>query len=201
VKLFCPIEAQTLQGHVQNRGGKKFRDYVTDSNCPTFLDALKAKYPRECGNNVYDHFVDSLFGGGGERKHFISRLVHHFMTSVMIHEIEDFDEPLIRYRAAMPEGHRKFLDALKKTVAEEVIKSPNVQHLEFKGQKMVVSVFEAFESDPKSFLPGDTYQKFISAGSDSRVICDYVAGMTDAFHLKTYDRLFSPRMTSVFDRL
>jgi hypothetical protein len=36
---------------------------------------------------------------------------------------------------------------------------------------------------------------------DVRVICDHVAGMTDDFLLKTYDRLFSPRMGSVFDKL
>jgi dGTPase len=31
----------------------------------------------------------------------------------------------------------------------------NVQHLEFEGQKLVVSVFEAIQSDPKSLLPAD----------------------------------------------
>ena len=34
-----------------------------------------------------------------------------------------------------------------------------------------------------------------------RVICDHISGMTDQFLLKTYERLFSPRMGSVFDRL
>ncbi|MER8732709.1 hypothetical protein NKH28_23220 [Mesorhizobium sp. M1227] len=32
------------------------------------------------------------------------------------------------------------------------------------------------------------------------MICDHISGMTDAFLLKTYDRLFSPRMGSVFDK-
>ena len=81
-----------------------------------------------------------------------------------------------------------------------VISSPNVQHLEFKGQKLVVSVFEAMQSDPKSLLPADAYSRF-SEARDVRTICDYVAGMTDDFLLKTYDRLFSPRMGSVFDKL
>ncbi|MEY9365313.1 dGTP triphosphohydrolase [Bradyrhizobium yuanmingense] len=75
-----------------------------------------------------------------------------------------------------------------------------VQHLEFKGQKLVVSVFEAIQSDPKSLLPADAYARF-PIREDVRAICDYVAGMTDNFLLKTYDRLFSPRMGSVFDKL
>jgi dGTPase len=35
----------------------------------------------------------------------------------------------------------------------------------------------------------------------TRVIRDHIAGMTDTFLLKTYDRPFSRRMGSVFDRL
>jgi dGTPase len=90
---------------------------------------------------------------------------------------------------------------LQKAVRNTVILSPNVQHLEFKGQRMVVSVFEALNSEPKSFLPSDTLKTYEESGQSKRVICDHIAGMTDAFLLKTYDRLFSPRMGSVFDRL
>ena len=86
-------------------------------------------------------------------------------------------------------------------VRDEVILDPSVQHLEFKGQKMVVSVFEAMASDPKRLLPRDAYKTFSASGNDHRVICDYVAGMTDGYLLKTYERLFSPRMGSVFDKL
>jgi len=172
---------------------------VKDRDCPIFLDSLKEKYPGESENNVYDHFVGCLFGDGGDRKHFIGRLVHHFMTSLNIQTVEELKEPLIRYRVAMPEDHRRFLDALQNIVNNEVIESPNVQHLEFKGQKMFVSVFEVFESDPKSFLPTDAYRMFETSEDGARVICDHIGRMTDGFLLKTYDRLFSPRMGSVFD--
>jgi dGTPase len=84
-----------------------------------------------------------------------------------------------------------FLDSLQKLIVKRVIKSPRVQHREFKGQKMVVSVFEALQSDPESFLPSDALDHYIDSDRDVRVICHYVAGMTDSFMLKTYDRLFS----------
>lgn len=180
---------------------KKFRESVTEADCPTFLDALRKKYPDEVGNDAYGYFVVNLFGDGKRRKHFIGRLVHHFMTNIDIHTIDELEEPLIRYRAVMSEKPRAFLSVLQKLVADEVIKSPSVQHLEFKGQKMVVSVFEALQSEPKAFLPADAYRAYEAAGCDTRAICDHVAGMTDGFLLKTYDRLFSPRMGSVFDKL
>ena len=66
---------------------------------------------------------------------------------------------------------------------------------------MAVSVFEALDSEPKSFLPRDTLKRWEASDHPRRVICDHIAGMTDAFLLKTYDRLFSTRMGSVFDRL
>lgn len=179
----------------------RFREAVPDAACSCLLDALKARYPNEAKNDVYEHFVKELFRDGGSRKHSISRLVYHFITSVEIAELEQFEEPLLRFRAKMHQMQRKFLDALQTLVIDDVIRSPNVQHLEFKGQTMVVAVFEAIQTDPKRLLPREALGRFTDASGDLRVICDYVAGMTDSYLLKTYDRLFSPRMGSVFDKL
>ncbi|UVK40574.1 dGTPase [Mesorhizobium sp. AR10] len=179
----------------------EFRALVPESACAAFLESLKAKYPKEFANDVYEVVVKKLFSDGKSRKHYIGRLVHHFMTNVTIEEVPEFAEPLLRFRAVMPRRYGVLLDALKNAVVDKVIRSANVQHLEFKGQKMVVSVFEAINSEPKAFLPADAYEAFQKSGDDVRTICDYVAGMTDWFLLKTYDRLFSPRMGSVFDKL
>lgn len=146
--------------------------------------------------------MSGLFADGSRRKRLIGRLVNHLITSCRIVEAEGFEEPLLRYRATMPGGPARLLSALKRLVREKVILSPSVQHLEFKGQGMVVAVFEALASDPMSFLPWDTQARHTAPGADGmRVICDHVAGMTDAFLLRTYERLFSPRMGSVFDRI
>jgi dGTPase len=127
--------------------------------------------------------------------------VHHFITGVGIAANADFSEPLIRYNVVLEGGEREFLDALQALIVKKVIKSAEVQHLEFKGQKMVVSVFEALACDPEAMLPEDAFAAYMDAGNDLRSICDYIAGMTDGFLLKTYDRLFSPRMGSVFDKI
>lgn len=184
----CLIDKETLAGALVDK-------------CPSFLDALKEKYPNESENNVFNHMVEGLFNGSNTRKRFISRLVHHFITAVEFLEIEAFSEPLMRYRAKLLAPQAAFLKALKSLVAEEVIFSPSVQHLEFKGQTMVVSVFEALQADPKRLLPRDAFARFTAANKDPRIICDHVAGMTDAYLLRTYERLFSPRMGSVFDKL
>jgi dGTPase len=178
-----------------------FERLVPPESCGAFLDGLKARYPGDFGNDVYEGLVQGLFGGGGRRKRFIGQMVHHFITACRIDTLEQFDEPLVRYRAAMSGAARAFLDKLHSAVRETVILSPEVQHLELKGQLMVVAVFETLASDPKALLPRSTYDRFAESDFSPRVICDHIAGMTDSFLLKTYDRLFSPRMGSVFDRL
>jgi len=167
--------------------------------CPTFLDALKAKYPGESANDVMRQFVDGLYGGENSRKRFIGRLVHHFLTAVHYVEMPEFASPLLRWRVGMAPGQKAFLEVLKELVVREVITSPAVQHLEFKGQTMVVAVFEAMQADPARLLPRDRLDQYAQYGT--RSICDYVAAMTDTSLLKTYERLFAPRMGSVFDRL
>lgn len=150
-------------------------------------------------NDVFGHFVEGLFDGSGTRKRFISQLVHHFITAAEFVKHETFVDPLVRYRVKLQQ-QSEFLTVLKGLVANEVILSPSVQHLEFKGQTMVVSVFEVLQADPKRLLPRDAYAKLAAANDDPRIICDHVAGMTDTYLLRTYERLFSPRMGSVFDK-
>lgn len=169
--------------------------------CPDFLDSLKSKYPGESGNDVFSRMIDGLFGSAGDRKRYVSRLVHHFVTAISFKEFPEFDEPLVRFRAELAPAQAAFLGALQQFVIEEVIRSPEVQHLEFKGQGMVVSVFEAMQSDPKRLLPRDALARFEASAGGMRAICDYIAGMTDTHLLRIYERLFSPRMGSVFDKL
>lgn len=79
-----------------------------EDRCPTFLDALKAKYPNETENDVFSHMVDGLFGDSGSRKHFISRLVFHFITAVEYVDHQEFTELLVRFRARIATRQRDF---------------------------------------------------------------------------------------------
>ena len=173
--------------------------------CGLFLAELRdgGRYANT-GNSdaeTWAFLLDALFGAETSRKRLIGDLVHHFVRHARLETEDAFAEPLLRYRAGLEPSSRRFLDALRDLVMTLVITSPQVQQLEFKGQQMVISVFEALASDPARLLPTDVHARYQAAGGSLRVICDYVASMTDGFLLKAYDRLFSPRMGSVFDRL
>jgi dGTPase len=180
---------------------EQFEKVVTPEKCQGMLDYLNTNYQGKYGNDVYAGFADKLFGNGEDRKHQINRVLNYVIPSVEIIEAPGFDEPRLKYRAALPEPARLFVKALKDFIYESVIQSPGVQHLEFKGQSMAIAVFEVMKAEPDKFLPSDIYEKCRDEADLHRSICDYVAGMTDSYLLKTYERLFSPRMGSVFDRL
>lgn len=180
---------------------QSFEDTVTREVCSGFLEFLTKRYARKMTNNAYDQMLEALFGESEKRKLYINMLVPYFMTELAYEDHEQFSLPLIRYRLTINEDRKQLLKALKKVVFNHVIKSPRVQQLEFKGQGMVVAVFEALQSDPKRLLPEDAFKRYDAAQGDLRVICDFVAGMTDGYLLKTYERLFAPGVGSVFDKL
>lgn len=180
---------------------KDFEDLVPIALAGSFINDLAAR-----GQGVdYASFVKGLFADSVSRKHYIGRLVHYFITSIEMHEMPGFAHPLLKYRLRINSAASPLLKALKKFVAKKVILSPKVQQLEFKGQRMVIAAFEVFSSEPKAFLPPDVYALYDACGKNDktglRVICDYISGMTDSYLMKTYDRLFSPHMGSVFDKL
>jgi dGTPase len=178
-----------------------FEAHVQPDQCKGVLDYLGNVYPGEYRNDVYGGLVERLFGDGDRRKHQINRLLNYIIPAVSFHEVEGFDEPRLRYRVTLPEPVQTFVRAIKDFIYISVIRSPSVQHLELKGQMMVVAVFEVMKSEPKSFLPIDIQAHLESGAPPMRVICDYVAGMTDTHLMRTYERLFAPRMGSVFDKL
>jgi dGTPase len=150
---------------------------------------------------AYDAFVTSLFSDAGARKRAIGRLVHVLLRGVEIAADPSFDEPLLANYVHLTDEPRRLLEALQALVVAEVINSAKVQQLEFKGERMVVAVFEAIISEPDRLLPELIRREFDASKNPHRVLCDHISAMTDAALLKTYDRLFSPRMGSVFDRL
>ena len=155
----------------------------------------------------FDDFEDQLFRQETKaRKEVIGHLVGFFITRVRLEEdrTHGFTDPIFGYRARFDEKIGNALDVLKKVVVDLVIKSTPVQQLEFKGQKIVTELFDAFATDAKRLLDERTYAKSVDGGGDTplpRVICDYIAGMTDEYATKQYQRLFAPRVGSVFDRL
>ncbi len=149
--------------------------------------------------NIY---TDRLFSNTNKgRKHAISKLVRYFITSIRISENSDFEHPLLRYQATMAPAAYKTLCFLKELVMQHVILRPELQALQFKGQQAIIKLFGAFADTPNRLLPHEVYDEYKNNNESLRIICDYIASMTDVSAGRFYHRLFSPSTGSMFDRV
>ncbi|HAL7924361.1 TPA: dGTPase, partial [Escherichia coli] len=154
-----------------------------------------------------DDVAEKLFGESYLRKECIGTLVHLMITSVKLEvQNSDFKSKILRYKVALPAAVEELRKAIFELVRNKVIQHENVQLLEFKGQKLIVELFNVLANDPIRFLPTETRKKYNqeeAKGDDKkmRVICDYVSGMTDDYATRLYEKIFVPRKGSIFDRL
>lgn len=138
------------------------------------------------------------------RKNTIGALVNCFITSIELIKLEEFQHLLLDYNAAFPLAHKKALEVFKMFVYEHVIKKTDIQLLEYKGQQIVMELFEAFASDPERLLPTNTRQRWLAASDELgqfRVISDYISGMTDEFASRLYTNMFVPKRGGTHDSL
>lgn len=136
------------------------------------------------------------------RKDAIGTLVNALVTATVCVSLPQFDEPLLRYRAQLTPSHAALLEIFKQFVLRYVIKKPEVQMIEYKGQQIVMELFDALASDPARLLPSNTKHRWFVAEEQhqgARVIADYIAGMTDELAARLHQQLFSARSISMME--
>ena len=98
-------------------------------------------------------------------------------------------------------------DFYKRLSQELVFDHSQLHQLERKGRVILEGIFEAFSD---SYLNGnglrlmpESFDRIIRLKQDrrsqARVLCDYIAGMTDGFAIRTYKRLYDPDFGSLLD--
>jgi len=99
------------------------------------------------------------------------------------------------------------VEVLKHFSYEAIIMSPKLKVAEYRGNDIVTEIFQklaAEESKGISLLPDDCqalYNKASTEHKKKRVICDFIAGMTDRYAIEFYERLTSSNAQSMFKPL
>ena len=107
------------------------------------------------------------------------------------------------YSLEIDERVREEADLYSKLAEEVVFWSPQLQHLEYKGNFLLKRMFQALtESFPNSgsehginFLPTNLSKSLLATSDERqrmRLLCDFLSGMTDGYAIRFYRRLFSP---------
>lgn len=117
-----------------------------------------------------------------------------------------------RYRLVIDEEVKAESALFKQLAFEVVFLSPQLKQLEHKGSRMLRRMWEVLGQryvsggtiDGQDFqlLPADTAAEITAAPDEparARLVCDFLAGMTDGYAARTYKRLFSPDFGSIGD--
>ncbi len=156
----------------------------------------------ELWREVHDRIVAQYPGIDPERrKHqIISALIGHLikdLCSTTLENIESFgirtlddlrrvNRQLVAFSPDVAEKNRK----LKQFLMVNLYRHHKVERMRVKAERYLTQLFDAYLKHP-TLLP----RKYLKKMDDTvreRVICDYIAGMTDRFALDEFKRLFEP---------
>ncbi len=117
-----------------------------------------------------------------------------------------------RHRLVVDSAVRAECAVFKRLAFEVVFLSPQLKQLEHKGSRMLRRLWEVLAHryvdggliDGQDFqlLPHDTAAEITAAtvpADRARLVCDFLAGMTDGYAARTYKRLFEPDFGSIGD--
>ena len=103
-------------------------------------------------------------------------------------DVKNCDSLIINYSDKIKENNIE----LKRFLHKNLYKHPDVIKMTDKANLIIENLFDAYINDMK-LLPKKYYEynvEKIKNGSKERVICDYIAGMTDRFAQQEHNRLF-----------
>lgn len=101
----------------------------------------------------------------------------------------------------LSEEIRLMLEVLKTYTYEMQICSPRLRIVEYRGKEIVKKIFTTLTtSDHYQLMPHDFKDLYECAPPDQkrRVVCDFIAGMTDKYAIEFYGRLTSENPETIF---
>jgi dGTPase len=181
--------------------------FITSGGVERWADAHAEPADRE----ALDYLLDALRRSDVERA--MNRRIGRLVESVRLIERENFLADLSnrwRLGIAVADDARREQQLFSRIATDLVFRSPQVCQLEHKGGFMLTRLFATLsehylqESGPHLNLLSAEFEAEIrrpelDAAGRARVLCDYLAGMTDGFASRIYKRLFDADFGSIVD--
>lgn len=133
------------------------------------------------------------------RTELTAKLVGEFVGGVKVSVNQNC--PPLSFAYLQPRTLEK-VEVLKNFTYTKMIQSPRLKVVERRGKEIVTTIFEALmEEDGSNLMPadfGELYRNFSDRGQKQRVVCDFIAGMTDRYAVEFYHRLTSESAQSIW---
>lgn len=139
-----------------------------------FDDMVRHKFIRWLVNEFVTDFVNATN----------ARLTEHEVDSVA--KVRAFDGSL----AAFSDPFEDRIKPLQEFLLTRFYRQYRVMRMASKAEQVIERLFNTYIADPRLLPP--TTQARLEREIPARVVCDYIAGMTDRYALDEYSRLFDP---------
>jgi len=144
------------------------------------------KYPAISGDRLVYQTISHLIG------YLIDDLVKTTLNVIESNRIDSLEAVRNHARKLVSlsaETARKNKE-LKSFLYKRLYRHYKVERMRIKAERFITLLFESYRENP-TLLPLEFQNRFDEFGKE-RVICDYIAGMTDRSALDEYKRLFEP---------
>ncbi len=137
----------------------------------------------------------------GKRKYLIIRSLINMQVTDLIKETENNINKLkLRSYGDVRKSHKKIVsfskimlnlrNPLREFLMDNLYRHYRVVRMSIKAKRFIEELFKVYVNSPQQ-LPIEAQRK-IPADGVKRVVCDYIAGMTDRYALDEYKKLFDP---------
>jgi len=148
------------------------------------------------------HYSERLACDGYLRSNFSSYLVSTFIDGISIKINDQF--PILS-EIEVDADINLLINVLKHFSYVYIISSSRLKVVENRGYEIISKMFERLtEKDGYKLLPEDFQKIYFASEKDEvrrRVVCDFIAGMTDRYAVEFYGRLFSENPQTIFKPL
>lgn len=101
-------------------------------------------------------------------------------------DVRNLPENVVAYSESMMRKNQQLREFLRTHFYEHF----RVARMARKARRFIVDLFEEYRTDPRQLPP--SAQRHLETEPLERVICDYIAGMTDRYALDEHKKLFEP---------
>lgn len=199
---FADDEAPTLETQTVSIADEiAYNSHDLDDGLKSGILSLEQLNTVPIWRDLYDHFLHSL---KTDDREIIKRKTIRYLIGIQIKDVIEHSARLITEKkiASVDDARRNgtllgFSDEmgkknriLKDLLYNYLYRDYRVVKMADKAKRFIADLFKVYTKNPAQ-LPPDHFERTRKDGVE-RVVCDYIAGMTDRFAQDEYNRFFEP---------
>lgn len=174
------------------------RDGILNHQTASMPATLEGKIVRLSDKIAYFHHdMDDAIRGGILKEEDIPKEIGEVLGYTTGERLDRFIHDIVTTSTGKPDiimspGVEAGMKALREFMFERVYENKEAKSEEGKAEVLIITLYEYYLNHLEK-LPADLIRLHENGEPKERVVCDYIAAMTDRFAIAQYDALFIPQ--------